>query len=72
VLSVLRDSVSLPVVGLVSTVRAGAFWGAVALPVVYLPVLAVGPNSRSEQLLLVSLLSLNVILLIVGHPHRTN
>jgi hypothetical protein len=71
-LSVLRETVSLPVVGLVSAVRAGAFWGAVALPFVYLPVLATGPDSRSEQLFLVSLLSLNLVLLILGHSHGTN
>jgi len=69
VLSVLRDVVSLPAVGFVSAVRAGAFWGAVALPFVYLPMLAVGPDTRSEQLLFISLLSLNVVLLIVGHSY---
>ena len=68
----LRDIVSLPTAGLVSAVRAGAFWGAVGLPFVYLPMLAVGLDSYSEQLLFVSVLSLNVILLIVGHSHRTD
>ncbi|ERH08922.1 MAG: hypothetical protein J07HX64_00674 [halophilic archaeon J07HX64] len=68
----LRDTVSLPAGGLVSAVRAGAFWGVAALPLVYLPILAVGLDSRPEQLLFVSLLSLNVVPLIVGHPHRTS
>jgi hypothetical protein len=72
VLSILRDTVSSPSVGIVSAIQAGAFWGAVLLPFIYLPLLATSLDSLNEQLLFASLLSLNVILLIVGHSHRTN
>lgn len=71
-LSILRDTVSSPSVGIVSAIQAGAFWGAVLLPFIYLPLLATSLDSLNEQLLFASLLSLNVILLIVGHSHRTN
>jgi len=70
VVSVFRDAVSSPAVGLVSVVKAGAFWGAVVLPFVYLPLVALGLDSLGRQLLFASLVSLNVILLIVGHRHR--
>lgn len=68
---VVRDTVSLPSFGVVSAVKAGAFWGAILLPFVYLPILATGLDSLLDHLLFVSLLSLNVVLLVVGHTHRT-
>ena len=71
VTAVVRDTVSLPSFGVVSAVKAGAFWGAILLPFVYLPVLATGLDDPSDRLLVVSLLSLNVVLLVVGHTHRT-
>jgi hypothetical protein len=73
VVSVFRDTVSTPSVGLVSAIQAGAFWGAVLLPFVYLPMLAILQLGTLEmQLLFASMVSLNVILLIIGHSHRTS
>jgi hypothetical protein len=70
VVSVFRDTVTSPGVGLISVLQAGAFWGAVLLPFVYLPLVFVGLDSLQRQLLFASLVSLNIILLIVGHTHR--
>lgn len=72
-MNVFRDAVSWPSLGVISVIQAGAFWGAIMLPFVYLPVLFVGlEDNLARQLLFASLLALNVILLIVGHSHRTN
>lgn len=56
--------------GLPAPVRAIAFWGAIVLPFVYLPMLALGLDSVERQLLFISLVALNVVLVIVGHHHR--
>ena len=40
--------------------------------VVFLPVLGLGVDTLGRQLLFAVLLSLNGILLVVGHSHRTN
>jgi hypothetical protein len=71
-MSVFRDVVTSPSIGLVSAVQAGAFWGAILLPFSYLPLLAVGLDSLDRQLLFALLVSLNIILLIAGHSYRTN
>jgi len=70
VVSVFRDTVSSPSVGLVLLVQASAFWGAVLLPFVYVPLLVVGLDALDRQLLFAALVSLNVILLVIGHAHR--
>ena len=70
VVSVFRDAVSSPSVGLVSVVQASAFWGAILLPFVYVPLLVVGLDALDRQLLFAALVSLNVILLVIGHTHR--
>lgn len=51
--------------------RAAAFWVAVCLPVAYVPLLATGLDTTEHQLLLVGFLSLNVIVVVLGHRYRT-
>jgi len=53
-----------------ATAQAVAFWGAIVLPFVYLPMLALGLQTIERQLLFTSLVALNVVLVIVGHHHR--
>lgn len=54
----------------VSPVTAVAFWTAIALPFLHLPLLLLtglsAPNTTSA---FVALLGLNVLALLVGHPH---
>ncbi len=71
VVSVFRDTVSSPGVGFVSVIQASAFWGAVLLPFVYVPLLVVGLDALDRQLLFAALVSLNIILLVIGHAHRS-
>ena len=54
----------------VRPVRAAAFWLAVALPFAYLPMLAGGLGSETEQLTFVALIVANAVALLVGHDHR--
>lgn len=68
--TVFRDTVTSPSVGVLSVIQAGAFWGAVVLPFTYLPLVVVGLDGLDKQLLFASLVSLNIILLVVGHRHR--
>ncbi|MFT4944878.1 MAG: hypothetical protein ACI9K3_000815 [Halovenus sp.] len=70
VVSVLPETVSVPVMGVVSAVQAGAFWGAVVLPMVSLPMLVTSLDTRDGRLLFVALVVLNVVLLVLGHRHR--
>ncbi|MFB6142322.1 MAG: hypothetical protein ABEJ30_03145 [Halorientalis sp.] len=49
--------------------EATAFWAAVVLPVVYLPLLATGLDERT-MLLFVGLLALNCLALVFGHAHN--
>jgi uncharacterized membrane protein len=66
----LRDEYSLPSLSVPSPVIAAAFWTAIVLPFVYLPLLATGLNTTEAQLLFVVLVALNVVMVIVGHSHR--
>lgn len=56
--------------GLVALVRRLAFWTAVALPFLYLPLLVMDPSSPvpTDTAFLVLLLC-NAVALFVGHPH---
>ena len=54
---------------LVEMLRRLAFWIAVVLPFTYLPLLFAGIDSVGMFLAFISLVSLNVIALIVGHPY---
>jgi hypothetical protein len=53
-----------------ATLAAAAFWVAVALPFLYVPLLASGVSSDAERTALATLLALNVATLYVGHGHR--
>lgn len=50
-------------------VRAAAFWTAIALPLVYVPMLATGAVWQ-HPLALLSLFLLNVVAFVVGHDHN--
>lgn len=49
--------------------RTAAFWTAVALPFLYLPLLADGVSTGGERGALAMLLALNVVALYAGHGH---
>ena len=55
--------------GTASTLRAGAFWSAVVLPVVAVAILWTGLDSVGSWTLFVSVLLANAVALYVGHPH---
>jgi hypothetical protein len=48
----------------------GAFWAAVVLPFLHLPLLATGLESQSSTLAFLALVGLNVVALFAGHPHH--
>lgn len=50
-------------------VRAVAFWGAVALPAAYLPLLAMGLDGPGEARLFLGLVGLHVLALFVGRSY---
>jgi len=50
-------------------VRATAFWSAVALPLVYLPLIATGAVWK-QPLAFCALLALNFVAFLVGHGHN--
>ena len=52
-----------------STLRAGAFWSAVVLPVVAVAILWSGLDSVGSWTLFGSVLLVNAVALYVGHPH---
>ncbi|MEF8979949.1 MAG: hypothetical protein V5A39_13960 [Haloarculaceae archaeon] len=47
-----------------------AFWAAIALPFLHLPLLVSGLDSETRILAFVALLACNVLALLVGHPDR--
>lgn len=47
-----------------------SFWGAIALPVIYLPLLAVGIDDASGLLAFLGLFGLHVVTLVAGRSHR--
>ena len=53
----------------VQSLKRFAFWTAVVLPFLHLPLLATGLDSRSLALAFVGLVVLNVSALWVGHPY---
>lgn len=70
-----RSMVPDPVAHGASTVtrpaRAVAFWGAIALPFLNLGLLVRGLSDPSETVAFLVLLAVNVVALLVGHPHRS-
>jgi len=59
----LRTAVTRPV-------TAAAFWLAVVLPFLHLPLLATGLESTQMVTAFVGLLGLNAVALVVGHHHN--
>lgn len=51
-------------------VAAVCFWLAVALPLIYIPLLARGVESVGTVQTLGTLLAINAVALVVGHTHR--
>jgi len=62
---------SKPVAYLARPIRFVAFWVAVALPFLYLPLL-VGGLEGSEPIAFGALLAANVVALVVGHGYRAD
>jgi hypothetical protein len=56
---------------LIGLVSATAFWVAIPLPLVYIPVLAAGVENRSQGMALVVLIGLHVLALGLGQPYAT-
>ncbi|EMA16452.1 hypothetical protein [Haloarcula marismortui] len=54
----------------VSAVRGFAFWTAIALPFLYLPLLITGLNSGATRVAFVALVVCNAVTLFMGHAHR--
>ncbi|WP_254271882.1 hypothetical protein [Haloarcula marina] len=58
----LRRSVMAPV-------RGVAFWTAIVLPFLYVPLLASGLQSPSVRTAFAAMVACNAVALLVGHPH---
>lgn len=57
--------------GLVAgTIEMIGFWTAIALPFLYVPLLATGLGTAPRRVAFVGLLALNVAALIVGHRYK--
>lgn len=57
--------------GLAAPVRAACFWTAIVLPFLHVPLLATGLETIVETSAFGLLVGLNVLTLLVGHPHRS-
>lgn len=55
---------------LAKLIRVTSFWGAIFLPVLYVPLLVIGLSTSFELLLFLGLVALNLLALYVGHAHR--
>jgi len=53
-------------------ITAAAFWLAIPLPFLYVPVLLSGLKTQSEYLVFVGLVVAHVAVLSVGHPYATD
>jgi len=55
-----------------ATLRAFAFWTAVVVPFLHVPLLASGLSAPGELRAFAALLALNVAALYVGHPYASD
>lgn len=55
---------------LTQTVRAVAFWSAIVLPFLHIPLLVAGPSTRAEFFAFGGLVGLNLVALRLGYQHR--
>ncbi|EMA36425.1 hypothetical protein [Halococcus hamelinensis] len=53
-----------------SPIRTLAFWSAIALPAIYLPLFATGLSSGAKRHAFVVLLALNYLAFLAGYDHR--
>lgn len=71
--SVLGDLPSAPIGPVIREPIAGvAFWASIALPFLYLPLLATGLGSVELKVAFAVLLVVNVLTLLVGHSYRND
>ncbi|WP_408957485.1 hypothetical protein [Natrinema sp. 74] len=56
--------------GLATPIRAAGFWAAIAMPVLYVPLLVTGLSSSLDGLLFLALVVGHLLALYVGHAHR--
>ena len=61
-----------PLAVLTKPLEAVGFWSAIALPFLYVPLLATGITDTSSQLAALVLIGLHVAALVVGHKHRAD
>ena len=66
----IRETIPLPLFRVVHYVEAVSFWGAVVLPLIYIPLLMLGVDTVETLLVFLALIALNVVLLIVGHSYQ--
>jgi len=52
-----------------ASLQALAFWSAVVLPFLHVPLLTTGLTTPGERHAFLALLALNVVALYLGHPH---
>ncbi|AGN01575.1 hypothetical protein L593_08150 [Salinarchaeum sp. Harcht-Bsk1] len=50
-------------------VRAAGFWSAIALPFLYVPLVATGLETEAELSVFLALLAANVVAIALGHSH---
>jgi hypothetical protein len=50
--------------------QATAFWSAVILPFLYLPLVVAGPQTAAEWTSVAALMVLHALALVVGHSHH--
>lgn len=60
-----RDSILAPLRGL-------AFWTAITLPFLYLPLLAYGLETPATRLAFLALIACNAVTLVVGHSYSNS
>jgi hypothetical protein len=53
----------------VTGLQAVAFWTAVCIPFVYVPLLVTGLSTLGEGILMAQLLAINALALLLGHDH---
>jgi len=66
-----RVDESVPRIGhsLLAPIRGIAFWIAIALPFLYVPLLASGLQSSPVRIVFAALVVCNAVALLVGHPY---
>jgi hypothetical protein len=61
--------VTRPVMPVFEFIEGIAFWSAIVLPFIYLPLLATGLDSADKQLAFAVLVALNALMILLGHRH---